>query len=114
MILILYMKTFLLALLYLMFTIGNANIVDELKNNETPNDFSFVKSIRVPHKIKLLSRLKSKKDVIKLHHPYKYKKISINEIHMFNDFNILLGSFESSNIAIRCNKQTCDFFEENK
>lgn len=108
------MKILSLIFVYLLFTISNANIIDELKNNETPNDFSFVKSIRVPHKIKLLSRLKSKKNVIKLHHPYKYKKISINKIHMFNDVNILLGSFESSKIAIRCNKQTCDFFEENK
>ena len=102
-----------LCIWFILSIVCNGNIIDDLSKNVVPDRYKFIKTIKIPRKLIPLTRKHMKKEVIHLHHPYKYKHIKIYEIHNVNNkHDILLGKFKSTNVAIRCDKKTCDFFEE--
>tara|TARA_B100001248_G_C27382932_1_gene458052 strand:- start:1181 stop:1507 length:327 start_codon:yes stop_codon:yes gene_type:complete len=98
---------------FILLLVCNGNIVNDLYKNIIPDKYKFVKRINIPRKLIPLTR-RHFKNVIRLHRPYKYKHFWINEIHKLRDNKhaVLLGKFKSQNVAIRCDKKTCDFFEE--
>lgn len=97
---------------FILLLVCNGNIVNDLSKNIVPDKYKFIKTIKIPRKLIPLTR-RHFKNVIRLHRPYKYKHIKIYEIHNVNNkHDILLGKFKSQNVAIRCDKKMCDFFEE--